>query len=127
MWTWVLCGHGSRNVGFTGVFCSSCPHNNVGLLRGFPENAKRLISGFESMPQRAVGESEFLQRLLFHLQIQLDVLVSGRRRRMAQQERNDGDIHFGLEQVHRSGVAQRMGRDAPTAQRRTSWNGSSHG
>ncbi len=46
---------------------------------------------------------------------------------MAQQERNDSDIHVGLEQVHRGGVAQSVGRDTPAAQRGTIGNRSADG
>ncbi len=49
---------------------------------------------------------EFAQAALFHLQIQLDVMVGGGGRLVTQQQGDDHDIDIGLEQTQGGGVTE---------------------
>ncbi len=75
------------------------------------EEGQQCVAGLE--PQRALsGWRHTSQSLFLGLQIRLDVHVGSLRTFVAQPERDDGDVHSGLQKVHRRRVAQDVRRDA---------------
>ena len=69
------------------------------------QEVQESVGGFEAIGSYA-GRLELTQAALFHLEVQLDVVMRGRWRFMAQQQGNDHDIDVGLEQAQGRGMAE---------------------
>jgi hypothetical protein len=94
------------------------------ILEVFQE-LQQAIPGFEAR-NSAFGGLEFAQATLFHLQVQLDVMMCRGGGFVSQQQSDDHDIDIRLEQAQGRGVPEGVRRNSAVFQGWTALDGSLH-
>ena len=88
------------------------------IVKGL-EEGEEAVASFEPDGSQA-GSLDSPQRSFFHREIGFDVQVGGDGVFVTQPESDDGNVHSGLEQMHRGGVPQRVWRDPASVEGRAS-------